>query len=108
MQMDPAAERTSTTFPQAQPTWQAAANIDMKFPPTAKESVCPLQRGINCFFVDSVSHSSFLNTRILQWELLQVMLNERHVLVGLELVNRGQTSVDEVVQTISGFGCRTY
>lgn len=94
-----------TFTPLSQPTMQTATHIKMKIPPDAMELV-PLQCGINRLFEGPVSLSSFLNTCIPLRKLHQMIFNLHHVFVCLGLGNKGQISVEELLQTILGFGRR--
>lgn len=103
--MDPVTAPISTSLSQAQPSMQLPANIKMNIFPTAMEWQHPLQRKTSRPFVILVSLFSFLNTHIPLHELLYVMFNPLHVLRDLGSAKRDHTTVDELLQTVSDFGC---
>lgn len=102
--MDAASALISTALHETKPTDQAASNINMNIPPSARESTRPLQRGTNHSFVSPVSLSSFLNKHVLLQELLQEMHSLRNILESLESANRHQTSADKSLQSIVVYG----
>lgn len=104
MQKDLAAAPTFTPLPQARSTLLVAANININIPPSFRESKLRLQTGTNYRFEDPVCLSFIIRTHISLREPLQVMFNLCHVLGSKRLANRGQTGVEELSQTFTGFG----
>lgn len=107
MQIEPPADLTPLSLPIAQPLAQANQNELMVPSPTTRESGRLLQKGTNSPFVKHVSHASFLQMHLSLCDHLSSMPNLRYGLEGLGAADRGQTSVDELLRYVAGFGHRT-
>lgn len=82
----------------------ADRNELMKPSRTSREPKSPLQNETSSLFIEPASYTSFYQMRIPFRDPLSFMPNLRYILEGLRAANYGQTSVDELLHTITGYG----
>lgn len=107
MKKETPADRSPNSPSMSQPPLQADQNEAMKPSPTVRETMRPLQKEANCSFIKPVSLMSFHQMCIPVCNLFSSISKLCYVLGGDRAANRGQTSVAELLHSITGFGCHT-